>query len=178
MEANKLNIGSGRIRMTGFVNIDKTQIIDGNGDKMVDIILDIEKEPLPFPDNSIEEIAVENILEHLGDGLIPFLNECHRVLKADGVMWGNVPPFGTNGAVRDITHKRFFVKDSFDYFTGKSLANSAMPKAPKYADYGVKPWYKLYLDDGIKFKLRPRKTIEYVEGIEQDNIYIKPPITN
>jgi len=178
MEAIKLNIGSGRVRITGFTNIYKTQIIDGNGSKTVDILLDIEKEKLPFSDDSVEEIAVEKILEHLGYGLIFFMNECHRVLKADWILWGNVPAFGADGAIRDITHKRFFCTDSFDYFTGKSLANPAMPKAPKYADYGVKPWYKIYLDEGIKFRLRPRKTKEYTEGIEQEKENINPPITN
>lgn len=168
MEVKKLNIGSGRIRYDGFTNIDITQIIDGNGEKMVDIILDIEKEKLPFKDNSIEEIKVENILEHLGNGFIFFLNECHRVLKDTGIMTGNVPPFGTNGAIRDITHKRFFVKDSFDYFTGQSLFNPAFPKAPRYANYGVKPWYAISLDDGINFILRPRKTVEY--NIEKEQL--------
>lgn len=164
----KLNIGSGRIRYPGFINIDCTQIIDGNGKEMVDIIMDIEKEKLPFEDNSIDEIIVENILEHLGNGFIFFLNECHRVLSPDGIMRGNVPPFNTNGAIRDITHKRFFVKESFDYIVGQSLYNPAFPKAPKYADYGVKPWYKIYLDDGIKFVLRPRKTIGYNIEMEKE----------
>lgn len=170
MGSIKLNIGSGRLRFTGFTNIDCTQIIDGNGDKCVDIILNVEKDKLPFEDNSVEEIKVDNILEHLGDGFIFFLNECHRVLKPTGIMTGNVPPFGTNGAIRDITHKRFFLKDSFGYLTGQSLYNPAFPKAPKYADYGVKPWYKVYLDDGINFRLRPRKTIEYDKGMEMETL--------
>ena len=168
MEVKKLNIGSGRLRYTDFINIDKIQIIDGNGDKCVDVILDIEKDKLPYEDNSIEEIKVENILEHLGDGLIFFLNECHRVLKPTGKMTGNVPPFGTNGAIRDITHKRFWVKDSFNYLTGQSLYNPAFPKAPKYANYNVKPWYEIYLDDGIKFILRTRKTVEYNPLMEKE----------
>ncbi len=161
MDAKKLNIGSGRIRYTDFINIDKTQIIDGNGDKCVDVVLDIEKDKLPYEDNSIDEIICESTLEHLGDGFIFALNEMHRVLKPTGILRGTVPPFNSNGAVRDITHKRFFVKESFAYLTGQQDANPALPSHPRYSDYGVRPWYQIYLDDGIKFILRPRKTVEY-----------------
>jgi SAM-dependent methyltransferase len=167
MAVKKLNIGSGRIRYAGFINIDCKQIIDGNGNKTVDVIMDIEKDKLPYSDNSIDEIIAESLLEHLGDGFIFFMNECWRVLKPTGNMWGTVPPFGTNGAIRDITHKRFFVKESFTYLTGINLANPMQPLKPKYSDYGVKPWYQIYLDDGIKFILRPRKTADYDKEMEK-----------
>jgi SAM-dependent methyltransferase len=162
----KLNIGSGRIRLAGFINIDRVQIIDGNGDKTIDKIIDIEKEKLPYETNSIDEILIDNTLEHLGDGLIFFLNECWRVLKPEGIMYGNVPPANSNGSLRDITHKRQFVPETFDYLCGQNEANPALPSNPRYSDYGVKPWYKIYLDDGIKFTLRPRKTLEYNKEME------------
>lgn len=164
----KLNIGSGRMKIDGYVSIDIMQIIDGNGNKTVDIVMDIEKEKLPYADNSVDEIRIDNTLEHLGDGFIFCINECWRVLKPTGLMTGNVPPANSNGALRDITHKRQFVVESFDYLTGQNEANPAIPSHPKYADYGVKPWYKVYLDAGIKFKLRPRKTIEYDIKMEQE----------
>lgn len=175
METSKLNIGCGRLRKKGFTGIDRVQFIDGNGDKCVDIVLDIEREALPFPDNSVQHILVENVLEHIGfhidnpkkqEALIFVLNECHRVLNENGILEGNVPPFPSNGAIRDITHKRFFVKESFDYLTGQNPAKLDRPGHPKYADYEVLPWYKVYIDDGISFKLRPRKTKEYFKEKE------------
>ena len=146
---------------------------------MVDIVLDVERNILPFPDNSCDRILVENILEHIGfhtdnpkkqEALIFFLNECHRVLKADGILQGNVPCFPSEVAVRDITHKRFFVMESFGYFTGQSPAKPDRPKHPKYADYEVLPWYKVFLEKDeteiINFQLRPRKTVEYNKSKE------------
>lgn len=72
----KINLGSGRILKTGYINIDCTQIIDGNGRKCVDVVMDIEREPLPCEDNSVDEVFADNLLEHLGD-LRFVLNECH-----------------------------------------------------------------------------------------------------
>lgn len=175
-QLKKLNIGCGRLRKDGYIGIDRVQFIDGNGNECVDIVLDVERNRLPFPDNSCAHILVENILEHIGfhtdnpdkqEALIFFLNECHRALNEDGLLEGNVPPFPSNGAIRDITHKRFFVKESFDYLTGSNPAKPESPGHPKYADYEVKPWYRIYVDDGIRFKLRPRKTKDYNQAREK-----------
>lgn len=170
----KLNIGCGRIRRHGYIGIDRVQFVDGNGKTCVDMVLDVERNRLPFEDNSCDSVLVENILEHIGfhvdnpdkqEALIFLMNECHRVLSPDGILVGNVPCFPSEVAVRDITHKRFFVMESFGYFTGQSEAKPENPKHPKYADYEVRPWYKVFLEkdstDIINFKLRPRKTVEY-----------------
>lgn len=173
----KLNIGCGRLRLNGFIGIDKTQFIDGKGSECVDIVMDIERERLPFQENSVDEIVVENILEHIGFGkdnpdneeaLIFFLNECHRVLKSTGIMRGNVPPADTKDAFKDITHKRFFIKETFSYLTGQSEVKLDRPSHPKYADYNILPWYQCYLDGKIYFKLRPRKTLEYDSKMEKE----------
>ena len=178
-ELKKISLGSGRIRKDGFLTVDQIQFTDGNGEEMVDIVLDIERARLPFEDNSAIQIDADNILEHIGfhrdnpdhqEALIFVLNECHRVLHPDGLLTGNVPPFPSNGAIRDITHKRFFVKESFAYLTGQNEAKLDRPGHPKYADYGVLPWYKVYIDDGITFKLRPRKTTEYDPSRESETI--------
>lgn len=175
----RINVGCGRIRLKGYVGIDITQFIDGNGKECVDIVMDIERNRLPFENDSVDEIVAENILEHIGfskdnpdglEALIFVMNEFHRVLKPTGILRGNVPPFGSNGAIRDITHKRFFVKESFAYLTGQNEAKLDRPGHPKYADYGVLPYYLIYLDDGITFKLRPRKTVEYDKRFEKEDL--------
>jgi len=157
----KISIGCGRLRDAGFIGVDITQYIDGKGNECVDIVRDIEKHGLPFCDNSAIEIKADNILEHIGD-LEFVLNECWRVLKPDGVLYGTVPTAGSNGSFRDPTHKRFFLVDTFEYFCGVSEANPELPKKPKYARYGFMPWNKIEVirpdDNGsIKFKLSPRK---------------------
>lgn len=153
----KLNIGSGRIKHTGFTNIDCVQIIDGNGEKCVDIIMNIEKEKLPFDDNSVDEIIADAVLEHIGD-LKFVLNECYRVLKHNGLLSGSVPNAGSDIDFRDPTHKRHFVKNTFNYFSGQAeWTNDKKPKHPRYADYGFLSWNLVNLkleNDIIIFKMK------------------------
>lgn len=155
----KLDIGGGRIQKAGFKNIDITQFMDGNGKPCVDIVMDVEREKLPFPDASVDEIHVDNVLEHLVE-LRFVLNECHRVLKEGATLKGCVPVAGSDVAWGDITHVRHFIKRSFDYFTGTNPAKPDRPGHPKYADYGFAPWNKVRVEqdgDLIFFELTPRK---------------------
>jgi len=160
-EIIKLNIGCGRKQLTGFTNLDVMPYIDGNGKQIVDVVIDIEKEILPYKDNTVEEIRVDNVLEHVEE-LKFFLNECHRVLKEGGILKGVVPVAGTDYDFRDPTHKRHFIKSSFSYFTGQSVSKPNRPSHPKYADYGFLPWNQLQLEQEnnlIYFILSPRKII-------------------
>jgi ubiquinone/menaquinone biosynthesis C-methylase UbiE len=145
----KLNIGSGYKKVDGFINIDCIQT------GVTDIVMDIEKEILPFEDNSVDEILCYEVLEHL-ENLIFMMNEMWRVLKPTGILKGKVP--GTwAGAIADPTHKRIFVPESFDYFTGINSKHPDQPLRPSNANYGIKPWIKILVDKGINFKLSPRK---------------------
>jgi len=156
----KINLGGGRLGSPDYLNIDIIQFIDNGNNKMVDIVMNVENEKLPFIDNSIIEIKADNVLEHLGDGFIFALNECHRVLAKDGIMKGMVPVAGSKKDFMDITHKRHFILESFSYFCGTGLALPNRPLKPKYADYSVQPFNLISLkekDDMIYFELKPRK---------------------
>lgn len=155
----KLNIGSGRQLIEGFKNLDIMQIKTEAGNNLVDWVIDVSKEKLPFEDNSVDEILCDNTLEHLDD-MIFALNEMHRVLKPEGILTGNVPICNTNAHWKDPTHKRCFVRDTFAYFTGVAEWNKDKPSRPKYADYGIKPWHNLgieQVEEVFNFKLSPRK---------------------
>lgn len=159
MDTIKINIGSGRKLIAGFINIDRVQIIDGNDKKIVDIVMDIENEELPYKENEVSQIIADNTLEHIGN-LEFVLNECYRVLKKDGTLTGIVPVAGTSYDFRDPTHKRHFTIDTFSYFTGSAQWNKRKPSHPKYADYGFKKWEMCSLeekDDLIYFKMKPSK---------------------
>jgi len=162
----KLNIGAGFTRINGFTNVDYIPHTNKNGEKFTDVICNIEKEPLPFEDNSVDEIACYEVLEHLDD-LIFAMNEMWRVLKPEGFLKGKVPSEGGRGALADPTHKRIFITDTFDYFTGVNKRDDSRPKRPQNADYGIKPWYKILVNKKIEFILRPRKTKEYNKALEK-----------
>lgn len=162
----KLNIGSGFTRINGFTNIDRIQCVDDKGNKYTDVICDVEKQPLPYPDNSVDEIACYETLEHF-ENLIFAMNEMWRVLKPEGILKGKVPKEYGHDAYADPTHKRIFNTDTFDYFTGVNKHKKSRPARPKNADYGIKPWYKILVDTKMNFILRPRKTEEYNKEYEK-----------
>jgi len=106
----KLNLGCGRKILKDYINIDK-QVTKG-----IDLVLNLEYEDLPFPDNSIDEILAEHLLEHI-ENIYHLMNECWRVLKPNCLMKITVPRFPTMSAVNDPTHKRFFCEDSWKYYS-------------------------------------------------------------
>lgn len=156
----KLNLGSGRIVIEGYTNIDVTQIFSHDGRPLVDHVLDLEKDILPFEDNSVSEIVASNFLEHISN-LKFVMNECWRVLSSDGVLIATVPICGTKSHWQDPTHKRCFIPEMLGYFVGSAEWNKDKPSHPRYADYGFMPWKhakELSCNgDMMEFYLTPRK---------------------
>jgi SAM-dependent methyltransferase len=78
---------------------------------------------LPFPSDSIESIISHHCMEHLSDGFLPLMDECHRVLKPGGILRVIVPLFPSRTAVEDPDHKRYFMEGTFETFCGDSEGN-------------------------------------------------------
>lgn len=114
----KLDIGCGPHKKDGYLGID---ILPQPG---VDIVVDLNKEPLPFPDNSIEEIYTSHFMEHAND-VIKVIKEFDRVLKHNGILKIIVPHY-TNPYAYHFTHKTFWSSYSFeqqylDYYINTNL---------------------------------------------------------
>jgi len=103
-------LGCGYTKPKGAIGIDIRPF------KCADYILDIEKDPLPFKNNSIDTIEASHIFEHLGDGFFFCIDECFRVLKPKGILRISVPNFRGKGALIHPDHKRFFIPDTFGFF--------------------------------------------------------------
>lgn len=73
---------------------------------------------LPFPSDSIESIISHHCMEHIGDGFIRLVDECHRVLVPGGLLRIIVPLFPSRSAVEDPDHKRQFMEGTLDAFCG------------------------------------------------------------
>ncbi len=87
---------------------------------------------MPFPENSIESMISHHCLEHIGDGFVRLMDECHRVLKPGGIFRIIVPLFPSRTAVEDPDHKRYFMEGSFDVFCAESNG-----KNPALGDFSV-----------------------------------------
>lgn len=158
----KIDLGCGRRKADGFIGIDKVQIVDGKGVSIVDVVMDVSKDPLPYEDGTVDEILADSVLEHV-DNFLFVINECYRVLKPGGILRGTVPVCGSKSHWKDPTHQRCFIEETFSYFTGNVDWAEAHPSRPKYAEYGIKPWNLVEelrrTNNGeiIAFKMTPQK---------------------
>ena len=83
----KLNLGCGYNKFDGYVNVDHDSLCQP------DIVADLE-DRLPFEDNSVDEIIMYHVLEHLGQDVKTYFSiwkELYRILKNDGELKITVP---------------------------------------------------------------------------------------
>jgi predicted SAM-dependent methyltransferase len=98
----RLHLGCGPCYKEGWVNIDLAQLTPKSvqawiarkraGERQrLDLMWDLSR-GLPFPDNSVEAIFSEHVLEHFDYGAgLALIKECYRVLKPGGVLRTGVP---------------------------------------------------------------------------------------
>ena len=106
----KLYFGCGKHEVKGFIGVDKVKMAN------VDIVHDMNVYPYPFPDNTVEEVLLINILEHFPD-IIKVIEEIWRICMHGARIRIEVPYYNSPGAYQDPTHKSFFTENTFDYFT-------------------------------------------------------------
>jgi SAM-dependent methyltransferase len=117
--AIKIDLGAGRVKRPGFISADR---IPSDG---VDIVCDAEK-PLPFLDNTVDEIFSRHLFEHIRN-LVQLFEEVHRVCKPGARVVINVPYYTSIKAYKDPTHVTFFTERTFEYFEGKNWENFDFP---------------------------------------------------
>ena len=99
----KLNLGSGSKILKGYVNVDKFQYYNP------DVVHDLEKFPYPFKDNSVDEILLSHVLEHIGQNPDIFNNiikELYRICKNNSIVDIRVPHPRHDDFISDPTHVR------------------------------------------------------------------------
>ena len=99
----KLNLGCGSKILNGYTNVDKFDYYKP------DIIHDLEKIPYPFEDNSVDEILLSHVLEHIGQDPEIFnkiIKELHRICKNDSIIDIRVPHPRHDDFISDPTHVR------------------------------------------------------------------------
>jgi len=104
-----LDLGCGKSKREGTIGVDHTDRHDA------DVIHDLNVFPYPFEENSVDQIYMDNVLEHLDDPMV-VMGELHRILKKDGKVKVIVPYFRSTWAFIDPTHKHFFTVNSFAYY--------------------------------------------------------------
>lgn len=105
-----LNLGCGRKRVEGAVNLDITPATNP------DVTHDLDRRPWPFPADHFAEVLAYDVIEHLEDVMATF-EEIHRVCRHGAVVRVAVPHFSSGNAYTDPTHRHFFGYFTLDYLT-------------------------------------------------------------
>ncbi len=99
----KLNLGSGSKILEGYVNVDKFDYYNP------DIVHDLEIFPYPFEDNSVDEILLSHVLEHIGQTpeiFMKIIKEFYRVCHDQSLIKIMVPHPRHDDFISDPTHVR------------------------------------------------------------------------
>jgi SAM-dependent methyltransferase len=107
--AEVLNLGCGRKRMDGAINLDRI------ADTQPDLVHDLNRMPWPFPDDTFRAVYASDVIEHLDD-VVKVMEEIHRVSLDGAIVYITVPHFSCSNAFTDPTHRHCFGYSSFDYF--------------------------------------------------------------
>lgn len=122
----------------------------------VDVTHDLDSRPWPFKDSSFDSVIAIHVVEHLRCLLIPFMDECHRILRPGGSLYLETPLAGVNPDMEfaDPTHIRCYRIHSF--------VNYLSPEGVQQFGYTDKAWNFFHLqhrkiDDTIVVHAYPLK---------------------
>jgi len=108
--------------------------LDHNSDHNPDVVFDLESGPLPFDDDSFDEIHAYEVLEHTGaQGDYRFFfsqwSDFWRVLKPGGAFMGTVPLPSSVWAWGDPSHRRIVARESL-IFLNQPTYDAQVGKTP------------------------------------------------
>jgi len=117
-----LGAGNSRVKKLALKStpdwIGELVTLDMNPDCGASLVWDLEHHPLPFDDETFDELAAYDVLEHMGRqgdwrGYFDEMAEYHRILKPGGY-FGIIVPTGSD-AFADPGHTRFFSGNYFHF---------------------------------------------------------------
>lgn len=122
----KLNLGCGLNHLEGYTNIDREK--RANPDRA----MDLEAFPWDLPDDSVEEVVLNHVLEHLGrdpEVFIGIFKELYRVCRGGALVRIAVPDPRHNNFFGDPTHVRPVTPQTLTLFSKKNCASWAKSKS-------------------------------------------------
>jgi len=112
MSGLRLNLGCGMNRLDGYVNVDR------HGEP--DLRHDLEVVPWPWPDDSVCEILLKHVLEHLGrdpNVYLEIMKELYRVCQDGATIRVIVPHHRHEFFFNDPTHVRAVTAEGMTLFS-------------------------------------------------------------
>jgi hypothetical protein len=159
----RLDLGCGQNPKEGHEGVDLY------GDKAKHRV-DLFKFPWPFVDASVDDIHCSHFLEHVparevelrdlaqdddrsylgADMLFAFMDECYRILKPDCWMNIIVPSGRSNRAFWDPTHRRFFMQETFLYFSKEWRKLNGLDHYRTKCHFGIDVTHSLPQEESLR----------------------------
>tara|TARA_B100001250_G_C19522998_1_gene666816 strand:+ start:88 stop:648 length:561 start_codon:yes stop_codon:yes gene_type:complete len=167
----KLNLGCGSNILSSYTNLDKFDYYKP------DIVHDLEIFPYPFKNDSVDEVLLSHVLEHIGQDPNVFNNiikELYRICKHNSIIEIKVPHPRHDDFISDPTHVRpitilgleLYNKDLNLEWESKGAANTPLAlihsvnfKIEK-VDYKLEENYSNLLKNG---KISKNDILEYMK---------------
>lgn len=164
----KLDLACGQNRREGFTGVD---CVDGEN---VDLVVDLERYPWPFEDDSVDELHCSHFIEHVPD-LCGFIDEAWRVAKDDATFTIVCPYYTSIRAWQDPTHVRGITEVTFYYFQRSWRELQRLDHYPVKCDWEVEsitafwnePW-NLKSEEAKQFAMR-----HYFNAVSDLNVVLK-----
>ena len=183
MNGLKLNLGCGERKFRGYINVDKYG--------SPDIKHDLESFPWPWETNSVSDIVLIHVLEHLGKDVeiyFGIFKEMYRICNHGAKIKIIVPHYRHQFFYEDPTHVRVVTPLSLQLFSQKlnklwieqGVANSPLGL---HLDINfelkqtvIKPsedWFRLHPDKNVDIKLLQQESNIYNNLIEQYDMLLE-----
>lgn len=112
-ESIRLHLGCGNKRLEGWLNVD----IEPHCHP--DMVVDLEQLPWPWEDDSVEEVMLNHVLEHIGETrnlYLGIIRELYRVCRNGALIHIRVPHPRHDHFLTDPTHVRPILVEGLQMF--------------------------------------------------------------
>lgn len=104
-----LDVGCGINKRPGSIGIDR------NVNTKADAIVDLDRFPYPFRDNSFDALQAVHVIEHVAD-VVRAMEEFHRLVRPGGEVFLATPHYTDFSSFCDPTHRWHLNSFSLRYF--------------------------------------------------------------
>lgn len=139
----KLHLGCGNDYKKGYVNCDAVKEVNP------DVVCNLTKK-LPFKDNSVSEVILNHVIEHIKNWDEVLIKEIYRICKDGAIIKIRTPYFQHESAFSNLQHYRFFTYTTFDLLDKNHVEHFHIPNV----DFKI-----------ISKRLKFRKQLRFFEPI-------------